>query len=147
MIREVPKNKFPVRIFAIPAWTQDDRLKCMQVIFELTSMSLIVASLALMISSSCGVMSREFPVDSLPSLSSSALTRLGIGVAARVPIPYSSKTYNQPQQDFSSKSNNSNNKHAESLDTNDKKNILQYIQEQVSCGHGLQTGLQQIHRL
>jgi len=67
MIREVPKNKFPVRIFAIPAWTQDDKLKCMQVIFELTSMSLIVASLALMISSSCGVMSREFPVDSLPS--------------------------------------------------------------------------------
>jgi hypothetical protein len=41
-------------------------------------------------------MSREFPVDSLPSLSSSALTRLGIGVAARVPIPYSSKTYNHP---------------------------------------------------
>jgi hypothetical protein len=79
-------------------------------------------------------------------LSSSALTRLGIGVAARVPIPYSSKTYSHPQQHFSSKSNNSNNKHAESLDTNDK-NILQYIQEQVSCGHGLQTGLQQIHRL
>jgi hypothetical protein len=67
MIREVPKNKFPIRIFTIAAWTQDDRLKCMQVIFKLTSMSLIVASLALMISSSCGVMSREFPVDSLPS--------------------------------------------------------------------------------
>lgn len=85
----------------------------------------------------------------LPTLSARALTRLGIGVAPRVPIPYSSKTYNQPQQHFSSNQIPTITNMQSPLTKNGKERIhySQYIQEQVSYGHGLQTGLPQIRHL
>jgi hypothetical protein len=85
----------------------------------------------------------------LPTLSARALTRLGIGVAPRVPIPYSSKTYNQPQQHFSSNQIPTITNMQRPLTKNGKERIhySEYIQEQVSYGHGLQTGLPQIRHL
>jgi hypothetical protein len=85
----------------------------------------------------------------LPTLRARALTRLGIGVAPRVPIPYSSKTYNQPQQHFSSNQLPTITNMQSPLTKNRKERIhySQYIQEQVSYGHGLQTGLPQIRHL
>jgi hypothetical protein len=82
-------------------------------------------------------------------LSARALTRLGIGVAPRVPIPYSSKTYNQPQQHFSSNRIPTITNMQRPLTKNGKERIhySEYIQEQVSYGHGLQTGLPQIRHL